>query len=320
MARTADLKRKREDDVDVDDGPNKVARILNILEGEDREGLLDRNSPSLRELLSTSTTPMSILKTAIAALEQQQSRFCDLAISLLDHNSAKHPNYALLQHLPSGHWWSSITSTSNIHTAKAELVAILPSPSSLESSSPTLASCSSKSFQHKKFINSHRILSTGSFLNYGLFSSFAPSFDQDCELVGRRELGRVLYHQEQNFRNQPQPSILQIQTPQDCPDSPSKFHSLDPDLDLETLLPPDQVKSLKAALDSFELENSVQNLLERNQQALVRLEELQTQRLTDHPTSNAEEGSEEWDTGSSVFIILTDFFPLIPVLYSSGRP
>jgi hypothetical protein len=316
----ADLKRKR-DDADVDDAPNKVARILNILEGEDREGLLDRNSPSLRALLSTSTTPLSILKTAIASLEQQQ--FCDLAISLLDHNSAKHPNYALLQHLPSGHWWSSLTSpssTANIQTAKAELVAILPSPSSFESSSPTLAACSSKSFQHKKFINSHRILSTGSFLNYGLFSSFAPSFDQDCELVGRRELGQVLYYQEQNFRNQPQPSILQIQTPQDCPDPPSKFHSLDPDLDLETLLPPDQVKSLKAALNSLELENSVQNLLERNQRALVRLEELQTRRLTNHPTSNAEEDSEEWDIGSSVFIILTDFFPLISVLYSSGRP
>jgi hypothetical protein len=322
MARTADLKRKRDDDADADETPNKVARIdntihgqsiLHILEAEDTQGLLDKHTPSLRELLSTST-PISVIKTAIAQLPQHLS---NLATALLDNEkpSSSHSNYALVQHLPSGDWWSSLTSLaspSKLQTAKAELVAVLPSPSSFENSATTLASYSSKSFPQKKIHHSHRIVSTGAFLNYGLFSSFAPSFDQDSELVGRRELGQVLYYQEEKmrYRQSLQDTTFILETPQDHPDPPQN-DNLDPELDLDSLLPPDEVKLLKAALSCLELENSVQKLLERNQWALERLEELQSQRLTNHPTSNAEEGSEEWDTGSSTFIIKPTYFPYI---------
>lgn len=317
MARTADLKRKRDEDADTDETPNKVARtdssihgqsILHILEAEDTEGLVDS---SLRQLLSKST-PISVLRTAIAQLPQKHNltKLATLLLDKLSQNTASHSNYALVQHLPSADWWSSLTSLSSpsrLQTAKAELVAILPSPSSSSDNSlATLASCSSKSFPQKKFHHSHRIVSTGAFLNYGLFSSFAPSFDQDSELVGRRELGQVLYYQEEKSRLalatpclQDTPSIAE--TPQNHPDPPQN-HVFDPELDLETFLPADQVKSLKATLNSLELENSVQKLLERNQRALERLEELQVQRLTNHPASNAEEGSEEWDTGSSLTI------------------
>ena len=314
MARTADLKRKRDDDADADDTPNKVARIdnsihgqsiLHILDSEDTQGLLDRHAPSLRELLSKST-PISVIRAAIAQLPQHLS---NLATALLDNESpsSSHPNYALVQHLPSGDWWSSLTSLaspSKLQTAKAELVAVLPSPSSFENSATTLASYSSKTYTQKKIHHSHRIVSTGAFLNYGLFSSFAPSFDQDIELVGRRELGQVLYYQEEKMRTRQslQDTSSIPETPQDRPD-PLQYDSLDSELDLDSLLPPDEVKSLKAALNSLELENSVQKLLERNQRALERLEELQSQRLTNHPTTNAEEGSEEWDTGSSLFIV-----------------
>ena len=234
-----------------------------------------------------------------------------------------HSNYALLQHLPSGDWWSSLASLaspSKLHTAKAELVAVLPSLSASENSAITLASYSSKAFTQKKTHHSHRIVSTGAFLNYGLFSSFAPSFDQDIELVGRRELGQVLYYQEEKSRTwqslQDTSSI-----PQDRPDHPQN-DDFDSELDLDSLLPPDEVKLLKAALNSLELENSVQKLLERNQRALERLEELQSQRLTNHPTSNAEEGSEEWDTGSSSSIISSPnrLISLISVRFSSGHP
>jgi len=311
MARTADLKRKRTADDETYDAPNKVARILHILETEDTQGLLD---PSLRSLLSKST-PIPALRTAIASLPQQNN-LCNLALSLLDQTSSSQSNYALVQHLPSGDWWSSLTSltsSSNLQTAKAELVAVLPSPSSIENSVTTLGSYSSKSFPQKKFHHSHRVVSTGAFLNYGPFSSFAPSFDQDGELVGRRELGQVLYYQEEKLRTRHAIKSLQgagsiLETPQDRPD-PSQNDDFDTELDLETLLPPDEVKSLKAALNSLELENSVQKLLERNQKALERLEELQSQRLTNHPTSNAEEGSEEWDTGSSPPIIQPTSFP-----------
>lgn len=332
MARTADLKRKRDNDADADETPNKVARIdnsihsqsiLHILESEDTQGLLDRHAPSLRELLSK-PSPISVIRAAIAQLPQHLS---NLATSLLDNESpsSSHSNYALVQHLPSGDWWSSLTSLaspSKLQTAKAELVAVLPSPSSFENST-TLASYSSKTFPQKKIHHSHRIVSTGAFLNYGLFSSFAPSFDQDIELVGRRELGQVLYYQEEKIRTRQSlhdtSSILEA--PEDRPD-PLQNDGFDPELDLDSLLPPDEVKSLKAALNSLELENSVQKLLERNRRALERLEELQSQRLTNHPTSNAEEGSEEWDTGSSSFIISSSnrLISLISVRFSSGHP
>ena len=333
MARTADLKRKRDDDADADESPNKVARIdnsihaqsiIHILDSEDSQGLLDTHAPSLRDLLSKSS-PISLIRAEIAQLPQHLS---NLATALLDNESPSpsHSNYALVQHLPSGDWWSSLTSLpspSKLQTAKAELVAVLPSPSSLENSATTLASYSSKSFPPKKIHHSHRIVSTGAFLNYGPFSSFAPSFDQDIELVGRRELGQVLYYQEEKMRSgqslHDTSSVLD--TPKDRPDT-LQNDCFDPELDLDALLPSDEVKSLKAALNSLELENSVQKLLERNQRALERLEELQSQRLTNHPTTNAEEGSEEWDTGSSSFIISSSnrLISLISVHFSSGHP
>ena len=74
MARTADLKRKRDDDPDTDESPNKVARIdisihaqsiLHILDSEDSQGLLDTHAPSLRDLLSKSS-PISLIRAAIA--------------------------------------------------------------------------------------------------------------------------------------------------------------------------------------------------------------------------------------------------------------
>jgi hypothetical protein len=334
MARTADLKRKRDDDADADETPNKVARIdssihaqsiLHILETEDAQGLLDTHAPSLRELLSKSS-PISVIRAAIAQLPQHLS---NLATALLDNESpsSSHSNYALVQHLPSGDWWSSLTSLpspSKLQTAKAELVSVLPSPSSFENPASTLASYSSKSFPQKKIHHSHRIVSTGAFLNYGPFSSFAPSFDQDIELVGRRELGQVLYYQEEKMRSRQslQDTSSVLDTPKDRP-VPPQNDAFDAELDLDSLLlPPDEVKSLKASLNSLELENSVQKLLERNQRALERLKELQSQRLTNHPATNAEEGSEEWDTGWSSFIISSSnrLISLISVRFSSGHP
>ncbi|KAF8807659.1 hypothetical protein BYT27DRAFT_7097853 [Phlegmacium glaucopus] len=327
MARTADLKRKRTVDDDADDTPNKVARIessingqtiLHILQTEDTHGLLDKHTPSLRSLLSKST-PISILRTAIASLPQQNN-FSNLAISLLNQlsqTSSPQSNYALVQHLPSGDWWSSLTSLtspSKLQSAKADLVAVLPSLPH-ENHLATLGSYSSKTLAQKKLHHSHRVVSTGAFLNYGLFSSFAPSFDQDGELVGRRELGQVLYYQEGKTRTRHAITKQSLQDPGsilETPQDPLQIHTFESELDLEPLLPPDEVKSLKAALNSLELENSVQKLLERNQRALERLEELQSQRLTNHPTSNAEEGSEEWDTAQAVLDSLTILASLRP--------
>jgi hypothetical protein len=71
---------------------------------------------------------------------------------------------------------------------------------------------------------------------------------------------------------------------------------------LEDILPPSDIDAILAALGSEELERSVQSLLEKNRQALQRLNELQILRLTESTApSFPEEGSEEWDTGTGTF-------------------
>jgi hypothetical protein len=120
-------------------------------------------------------------------------------------------------------------------------------------------------------------------------------------VVGPRELGEVIYGWEEKRRDK----IAQWRerregtgTIEEVPPVPSTSQNID--VELEELLPPDEVKDIKAALGSLELENAVQELLERNRRALIRLEELQRLRLMadEGGSSTAVEGSEEWDTGS----------------------
>ncbi|KAF8203172.1 hypothetical protein BJ912DRAFT_943093 [Pholiota molesta] len=385
---TADLKRKRSPVDDAtennDHAPNKQPRtddghdiseptidghaMLEVLETEDKQGLLDRVFPSpdsqqtvsLRALLTT-PSPLSAIKAAINHLlpmsslprakpsqtAAQQIRFCNLALSLLEQvpPSEEHlkstsvlpespeqspqrpkPSYALVQHLPSGDWWTSLaspSSPSNLQTANAELAAVLPLPSSSSSEKPipTLGSYSTKPPSQRKPPLAPRRVTTGAFLDYGLYSSFAPSFDQDGELVGRNQLGQALLYREEkkHMRDAVRRERLEgIGTIVDVtPEQPeiSDHHddpTVVPDLELEALLPPEEVTSIKAALGSLELEKSVQRLLERNQKALERLGELQRQRLTNHPTSKAEEDSEEWETAQAISDSLTLLASLRP--------
>lgn len=332
--------------------PEHGLQILTVLELEDNQGLLDRvfDSHSLRSLLNN-PSPLSIIRDAVhnlfpisslprarpSAAAQQQLRFCNLALSLLDRISFSTPlhtqsilssedplppsstsptrKYALLQHLPSGDYWSSLdspaSSQSNISlkdlpTGHAELVAILPSSLNANLDTPqTLASLSSKPVGHKKSLPLQRRVTTGSFLDYGTYASFAPSFDHDCELVGRRQLGEVLYHQEQRrlktagARRESFQGRGDIREVEEDLAIVAAEPSKDVDTDLNALLPREEVAAIKAAMNSLELENSIQQLLERNRLAINRLEELQILRLTEGSNS-AEEGSEEWETGSSL--------------------
>lgn len=338
---------RMDDDDTVNIHPEHSLQILTVLELEDNQGLLDRvfDSHSLRSLL-INPSPLHILRDAVHNLfpisslprarpspaAQQQLRFCNLALSLLDRISTSTPlhiqsilssedplrpsstsptrKYALLQHLPAGDYWSSLdappSSQSNISlkdlpTGHAELVAILPSSLNATLDTPqTLASLSSKPLGHKKTLPLQRRVTTGSFLDYGTYASFAPSFDHDCELVGRRQLGEVLYRQEQRrveragARRESRGYIQEVEEDLAIVAQPPK----DVDADLNALLPREEVDAIKAAMNSLELENSIQQLLERNRLALKRLEELQILRLTEGSNS-AEEGSEEWQTGSS---------------------
>jgi len=342
-----------------DDGPKETeidcSSILPILDAQDKQDLLSRvfHQSSLRSLLST-PTPVSAIRSAIHHLRPisssrakpsqaaaQQQHFCNLALALVEQVSPPTDHlqfseiptpsspqrtqhrYALTQHLPSGDWWtSSSASTSDLaglQTGNAELVAILPTPStSADKLVTTLGTyCPRPAVQKKSHVAPRRV-STGAFLDYGPSSTFAPSFDQDGEVVGQRELGNVLWysHEKKRLRKDIKKDGLSVaETIAEVTTEGQSIHHQEPELadfalsdgELDDFLGSEDVNYIKAALNSLELEKLVQQLLERNQRALVRLGELQKQRLTKHPSSTAEEGSEEWDTGT--FLLTVMAFP-----------
>lgn len=237
--------------------------------------------------------------------------------------------YALVQHLPNGDWWSSTSSEvltadgqnrdlKTLHTGKAELVSIFPSPSGQAlAHKGTLGDYVVQRRPNQYRPPQPRRVSCGKFLDYGPYASFAPYFDQDGVEVGRIGMGEVIFYQEMKRRlrslakgkrraflaansvtsedvvmEDAASSIEQSAVgPSQSDDSITKG--------LESLLAPEQVSSIKMALGSLEMEQAVDELLRRNTKALQRLEELQLQRLRAQGggSSVVEVGSEEWDVG-----------------------
>lgn len=288
-----------------------------------------RSSP-LRALLAEQQ-PLSVLRAAIHHLQPisalprahlsptaaQQHRFCSLATDLLNQASAPSApllddflpaspsnkprplRYALLQHLPNQEYWSSLNSPSHVSltslpTAHAELVAVLPTPSSQSDKYPvpTLASYASAPIsQSIKPLPQQRTVTTGAFLDFGPWASFAPTFDHDGEVVGRNELALTLYASRPIKRTREcesiqEPPPIQLAGPA----------SVDLEDELRELFPPEDAAAVKSALDTLHLENAVQELLDRNRRALLRLEHLQHERII-NDDAPVEQGSEEWDTG-----------------------
>ena len=68
---------------------------------------------------------------------------------------------------------------------------------------------------------------------------------------------------------------------------------------MDSLVAPEHATSLREFMETLDLEEAIQELLDRNRQALARLEVLQLQRLggENGGTSQVEVGSEEWDLG-----------------------
>ncbi|KAL7285806.1 hypothetical protein ACG7TL_000915 [Trametes sanguinea] len=304
----------------------------------------------------------------------QQLRFCDLASSLLDqasqHNapvplnaesiipdsetpevadSATTPEastsgvrprkYALVQHLPTGDWWTSASSTSpaadreevdlkSLPTAKAELVAIFPTPShpdsELEASKHTLGDYVRKrppGTAHYKPAPPRRV-SCGKFLYYGPYASFAPCFDQDGVEVGRVAMGEVILQQEMRRRmralvkgkrkafvgaaedqaQQTDDVEMQVDGSDERAVGPSSEKKADITKGIEALLPAEEVEAIKSALGTLEMEQAVDELLQRNAKALQLLEELQLARLREQGTGSSivEVGSDEWDVAQGI--------------------
>ena len=233
--------------------------------------------------------------------------------------------YALMQRLPSGEWWTSLNSDiasldgsdlKNLPTAHAELVAILPSMSTSEASGasiPTLGSLSRKLHTKKPTLPGPRHISTGTFLDYGPNASFAPSFEQDGVEVGQFALGEVMWSRLRRVeltskakKQVPSAITEDVQmTDESLDDVRSRQCASEMDQDgeqqltLDPLLEPDQVAPIQDFMKTLELEVAIQGLLDRNNRALGRLEELQSQRLggENGGASQVEVGSEEWDVG-----------------------
>ncbi|KAJ3724266.1 hypothetical protein DFJ43DRAFT_1003162 [Lentinula guzmanii] len=317
-----------------------------------RSGVQNLFPVSLRNSRSRQSKPAS-----------QQEAFCNLALSLLDQASVQSvqfpgdletiipddyppnkpststshihqkPRYALVQHLPSGDYWTSLsseTSTSELKTLPkgySELVSILPSPypSTSTSDVPTLGSYhKSALLPSKNKPPSARQVSSGSFLDYGVYASFAPSFDQESEELGRQELGQILYAREtkkikkakqlKRWTEKEKERLTRDVSPIADDEVQEIKPVIDVDAELEELLPLEQVQAIKSGLGSLELEFAVSELLERNKRALRRLQELQTERLlTDGGgSSRPQEGCEEWDTAQAILDSLTALASLRP--------
>ncbi|GLB36546.1 hypothetical protein LshimejAT787_0308340 [Lyophyllum shimeji] len=354
------------DVLEMTDTQGLLDRVFPVLDHPERSASLralladPQPLPVLRAAVQHLFPISSLPRAKPSPTVAQQLRFCSLAVSLLDQAS-KHTTpipltldsilppkaepseprplkYALVQHLPNQDYWTSLNSdaalTSSLQrlpTAHSELVAIFPTPASAPKKPvPTLGSyVSTRPLASVKPLPAHRTVTTGTFLDYGPWSSFAPSFDHNAEVVGRRELGFALYasHEKRQKRmaalreaQEGRGSIEEVfSEPLTAPEAvvvperEGESQAVDLDNELQELLPPEEVAAIKAALGSLELENAVYELLERNRRALVRLEELQIARLIkEGEHSKAEEGSEEWDTAQGILDSLAVLASLRP--------
>ncbi|ETW87705.1 hypothetical protein HETIRDRAFT_378867 [Heterobasidion irregulare TC 32-1] len=266
-----------------------------------------------------------------------------IAPSLSSANLPRKRKYALMQKLPTGKWWTSLNSDfpsnmdgkelKDLSTAHAELVAILPSASTSAvpvSLTPTLGSYTQQLSKTKQAVPGPRQVSTGAFLDYGPYSSFAPAFDQEGVEVGRVGLGEVLWSREKDRRTEEalaerarlKPTNVPLviadvemqDTTDEVQDSTAERQAEASDEALQSLFTLEQVASIKGALGSLEMEEAVQELLDRNSRALRRLEELQLRRLggAEESSSSVEVGSEEWDVAQSIMDSLTLITSLRP--------
>ncbi|KAI0828251.1 hypothetical protein BC628DRAFT_1364916 [Trametes gibbosa] len=238
--------------------------------------------------------------------------------------------YALVQHLPTGDWWSSASSGAptvdgdvkdlkSLHTAKAELVAIFPSASS----SGTTSEHTLGDYVTKKPPGSAPYRAPPP-------DGFAPCFDQDGVEVGRIAMGEVIFDQEMKRRlralakgkrrafasrcNASQAEDVDMEEASDENAAGPSEKPAELVKGIEGLLPAEEVEAIKASLGTLEMEQAVDELLQKNSRALQRLEELQLARLQEQRTGSSivEISSEEWDIAQGIIDSLTLLASLRP--------
>jgi hypothetical protein len=120
--------------------------------------------------------------------------------------------YAMMQKFPGGEYWTSLDRAAvwddgtlkDLNTGQAEKVAIFPSAPLINSTRSTLNSHVTKRSvaKTKPILLTSRAITKGSYLDYGLNSSFAPSWDSEGAEAGRDILGAVTDYVEKRNRRQ----------------------------------------------------------------------------------------------------------------------
>ncbi|KLO20555.1 hypothetical protein SCHPADRAFT_923686 [Schizopora paradoxa] len=350
--------------------PQDSASLRAMLQEPDEHSLKALRS-AVNQLFPISSQPRS--RTSPTA--EQQLRFCQLALSLLDQASERtidvqqinqdilfpdnspeeagsssraglaperRRKYALMQTLPSGEWWTSLNSESTgsdslplteLSTANADLVSILPAPSSSSGPVSTLGDLTfaKKSQPVKPKLPGARRIKGGHFLDYGPYASFAPSFDSEGAEVGRFGMGQFLWMRLEKGKAKERAKLLKQKLQQKIAASQQTISDeiLDltmnegPSIELDS---GDTEKEQKASssecsgtetsdaiasiLDRLGLEEGVAELLAKNSKALIRLEELQARRYGERGGSSEKVSPEERELAQN----LTDSFALLASL------
>ncbi|GJJ09573.1 hypothetical protein Clacol_003796 [Clathrus columnatus] len=286
---------------------------------------------SLLDQASTSHPRISLSQSTIFANGDEFE-------SIIPESSERRRRYALVQKLPDGEWWSSsnsiregengltVTEAKDMRKGHAELASIIPTLPLDPSSMSTLGELqmeNRKESRHRfRSLHMHpRVLCTGSFLEYGPYSSFAPSFDSEGAEVGRHGLGEYLSArlERRKIKDARKRLLTKLQKEHDekywHTESPSEVTVEEKDSVIEdvltSLFPNQNAAEFKDILHSLQIEERISSLLERNARALERLDILQSIRLRDGFTP-VKEDSEEWKLAQMIMESL--------ILLSSLRP
>ncbi|KIY67500.1 hypothetical protein CYLTODRAFT_443976 [Cylindrobasidium torrendii FP15055 ss-10] len=283
---------------------------------------------------SPASRQIHFCKTALSLLEQASFHSVELPLdqpsifsSPADNDSSSLSNpprkYALVQQLPQGDYWTSLNNDlppsladdfKDLPTGHAELVALFPDPAPLQTRPiPTLGSYHKTLMLKPAMPKKQQTRSAGSFLDYGACTSFAPIFEQECAEVGMAEMGFLCYDRE--IRKQralekrkrllhASDSVMDVDVPE------SSRNAIDTTQPPTKLLSSEDVDALKGAMEDVALLSSIEELLERNQKALARLEVLQSQRLDKNLP--VDKNSDEWQLAQSVLDSLTLLTALRP--------
>ena len=152
--------------------------------------------------------------------------------------------YALVQRLPTGDWWTSANTDipgtdskalTNSHTAHAELVSIIPSNLEPDALIPTLGEFyAGKKAPVKTKTPGPRNVSCGSFLDYGPFTSFAPTFDSEGSEIGCSKLGEVFWRKHEKGRMRERVRSILNQAP---------TQEIEADMDVDEVVPIDGARA-----------------------------------------------------------------------------